>query len=146
MRTKEFIQKMKNEGYQLSKSSITSDFRIFINEDLVGYVTQDERFAMSIIVAGLLSEKAFAFIVAYASTPVEKREEPKRWRLKANLPAVSETYYNEEIYLNKNRESGKTILSSCADSRDWKTIFTEEDLKDINETGFKRIPVEEGEW
>lgn len=141
MKTKEFIDRLEKAGCRVFASE-TSDIKVYIDDAIVAYVAPNRKFVMAVYVERL-PERVFALITCYASTPVEERKEPKRWRLKVNLPAVSESYYNDEVYLNQNRKSGKTVLSSCAETSDWKTIFTEKDLKDIDETGFKRVPVDD---
>lgn len=141
MKTKTLIELLRGRNYRVQASEI-SVIKIWLDNELVAYVDPNRRFVMSVYRKDI-SAVVFDILVDYASTPVEERKEPKRWRLKVNLPAVSESYYNDEVYLNQNRKSGKTVLSSCAETSNWKTVFTEKDLKDIDETGFKRVPVED---
>src|SRR5690606_22345763 len=116
MKTKTLIELLRGRNYRVQASEI-SVIKIWLDNEIIAYVDTNRRFVMSVYRKDI-SAVVFDILVDYASTPVEERKEPKRWRLKVNLPAVSESYYNDEVYLNQNRKSGKTVLSSCAETSD----------------------------
>lgn len=72
-----------------------------------------------------------------ASTPLEEREEEKRYRLKANLPQLQMS----NIYLCAYNDS--FVLTNTLTFSPAKTIFTESELEEIDETGFIREEVTE---
>src|SRR5690606_35225313 len=104
------------------------------------YVDPNRRLVMGVYV-DRLPERVFSLITGYASTPVEERGEVKRWYLVLDVPALDSS---DTVYLSQNRKTNATMLStSNIEDSTWKTIFTEADLKDIDETGFKRVPVDD---
>lgn len=139
MKTKDFISRLEKAGYRVHASE-TSAIKIWIDNELVAYVTPNRRFVMGVYVERL-PERVFSLITGYASTSVEEREEVKRWYLVLDIPALDNS---GAVYLNQHRKTKNITLSpSRSENSAWKTIFTEADLKDIDETGLKRVPVED---
>ena len=139
MKTKDFISRLEKAGYRVLASEI-SDIKIYIDDAIVAYVDPNRRFVMGVYV-DRLPERVFSLITGYASTPVEERGEVKRWYLVLAIPALDNS---GAVYLNQHRKTNAIMLSSSRiENSAWKTIFTEADLKDIDETGLKRVPVED---
>ena len=65
----------------------------------------------------------------------------KRYRLKLDLPIGLSK--EPEFYLNEVTEKKEYFLSGESDTRFVKTIFTESELSQIDETGFVRVEVAE---
>lgn len=139
MKTKDFINRLEKAGCRVFASE-TSDIKVYIDDAIVAYATPNRRFVMGVYVERL-PERVFSLITGYASTPVEERGEVKRWYLVLAIPALDNS---GAVYLSQNRKTNAIMLSSSnIEDSTWKTIFTEADLKDIDETGFKRVPVED---
>jgi len=78
--------------------------------------------------------------VKLASTPIEEREEEKRYRLKLTVNVLS----GGNLYLVKNIKKNYLRLGhSNFSSKYYQTYFTKSELKDIDETGFVREEVTE---
>jgi hypothetical protein len=84
-------------------------------------------------------EQEFVIKKSYelACTPIEERQEEKRYRLKANLPQLQMS----NIYLCAYNDS--FVLTNTLTFSPAKTIFTESELEEIDETGFVREEVTE---
>lgn len=72
-----------------------------------------------------------------AKTPLEDREEDKRYCLLAKLPLISN---QEKLYLNKHY-TGKYILSDIWEDDCYTTKFTEAEIAEMNTKGFEKIEV-----
>ena len=82
----------------------------------------------------------FFILTDYASTPIAEREEEKRYLLKLIAPSLTET---SNIFLNKVINKTEYFLDDEEESPYCKVAFTESELKNIDETGFDRIEVEQ---
>jgi len=69
-------------------------------------------------------------------------EQEKRYRLKLNLPIID---FSEKNYLNIYKDGGEHFLNDKVEGDGYCTSFTETELKDMDETGFARVLVEEEE-
>ena len=69
-------------------------------------------------------------------------EQEKRYRLKLIAPILTD---NDEVFLNVSKAKVDYFIRDEEDTRYDKTIFTESELTQMDETGFKRDPVEEEE-
>ena len=67
-------------------------------------------------------------------------EQEKRYRLKLIAPILID---NDEVFLNFNSDDGDYAISTEEESVFYKTLFTESELTQMDETGFTRIPVKE---
>jgi len=79
-------------------------------------------------------EVVFKNATILANTPPEEREEEKRYRLKANLPQAEPNnflcLYGDDWILSDGEDTGYS-----------QSVFTESELKYIDETGFVREEV-----
>ena len=82
-------------------------------------------------------EDLFYLVTELAKTPLEEREEEKRYRLRF-IGEVDDGC----CYLNISRNGTKTF-NTKSDDEWFKTIFTESELKHIDEAGFIREEVTE---
>lgn len=76
-------------------------------------------------------------IVGYVNTPLEEREEEKRYYLVLNLPLLN----NVQRHLNKIKNQNEYYLGSKMENRGYQTIFTESEIAEMDITGFKKVEV-----
>lgn len=145
MRTSELILAMKKRGYTCEDDGrrvmfLKDDqYVAMVRKDMFGIL--DTNWCVNRNWHPSLTEGALRLLVEYGMTPVEEREdEPKRYRLRADIPALT----RKESYLNR-AGNNDFFIASGNNSLSFQTIFTEEELKDIDETGFVREPVEDSE-
>lgn len=69
-------------------------------------------------------EKLFKLAVEYASTPLEEREEEKKYYI------VMRNISGENKYLNIIKHNEKCILNNNRDNSDYKTQFTKSEIKE----------------
>ena len=86
-------------------------------------------------------EKLFDLSIRLSRTPLEDREYEKKYRLKLNAPVLNGQ--TVKVYLNYSYDLNKYIMACAASTDRIKTIFTESELKEIDETGFIREEVTE---
>lgn len=135
MKTSEFKKKVEELGYECTRQAVRKD----------GYIcatfNKSRMYAIDTVFNGFIrldeSEKEllFSLLIEYASTPIEEREDEKRYRLRL----TNKTATVGDIYLNKG--FGEFVLDTGSNSQSYQTIFTESELKDIDETEFIREEV-----
>ena len=78
-------------------------------------------------------------IVGYVNTPLEEREEEKRYRLRLSAPIVSsdEYIYLTHIFTKDHYQLGSSSINDST----WKTIFTESEIEEMDITGFQKVEV-----
>lgn len=87
-------------------------------------------------------EQLLTLFARLVATPPEEREDEKRYRLRVHLPGIDRL---GKLYMVEDKQTKKRILDGFFDSDGFKGIFTETELKDIDETGFTREEVTEWE-
>ena len=148
MRTNDFIKAVKGLGLSVYEGS--SDIVMVENDSdqTVVWVDTERMCVLDTIFRGFVGldetirKKLLALAVEYSTTPLEEREQEKRYRLKLNLPIID---FSEKNYLNIYKDGGEHFLNDKVEGDGYCTSFTETELKGMDETGFKRIPVEEEE-
>lgn len=148
--TKGLIKELSDLGFkaQLQPSVIY----IYFNGIIVARIVESETFSIStdyvewMVLKEDLKEKAFDLFVRYAKTPLEDREEPKKYYLKHRWMGHKKLKYleldtqNDEWYLGHKYD---TIFVTA------KNEFTREEIDEIKEkyntdlSDFKMIEVEE---
>ena len=78
------------------------------------------------------------FMEAYTNDYIVEQE--KRYRLKLIAPILIS---NDEVFLNFNLDDDDYAIDTEKEGVFYKTIFTESELSQMDETGFTRIPVKE---
>jgi len=145
MKYSEFKEKMGNMGFQIKETEKQIVVFNTIGETAVlipKYCTYslDTRFTGYERLNEMDREYIFYNANALASTPIEEREEEKRYRLKLTVNVLS----GGNLYLVKNIKKNYLRLGhSNFSSKYYQTYFTKSELKDIDETGFVREEVTE---
>lgn len=132
MKTKEFIRKA--EGLGLKFVQCTSSTEIYYESYQVAYIRKSQRFYAGTTcwfrdyLPEELQEKTFNLLVEYARTPIEEREEPKKYYLKHKWLTNNGGSYNcLNFYADENQyliESGTTMCG-------FKTKFTLEEIEEL---------------
>ncbi len=80
-------------------------------------------------------------VVTLAKTPLAEREEEKKYHLKLELPIPLED--SPMRWLNQKVGASKYHFGSQENIRDYKTIFTESEVAQMDLTGLKLIEVKD---
>lgn len=147
MRTSEFREALKELGFEVR---MVGSERILINKrygiETFASVLKNKKWGLDTDFNDFynLEEtkqgELFSILTTYASTPIAEREEEKRYRLKLINKMVDENV----SYLNKIKKKEQYFISSNIHFVEGvQTIFTESELKYIDETSFKRVEVEQ---
>jgi len=148
MKTADFIKAVKGLGLSVYKySSNTIEVKDNSNCKVVCIATEgmyvlDTDFIAFVGLDETIRKKLLALAVEHSTTPLEEREGEKRYRLKLNAPILID---NDEVFLNFNLDDDDYAIDTEKESVFYKTIFTETELSQMDETGFARILVEEEE-
>lgn len=137
MKYSEFRRLVKDMNYDLGETKETIYVREKVMNRSIAYVGKDRRFIFSFYTVfdelrESEQEALFYLVTEIAKTSPEEREEIKLYRLKF-VGHVDDGYE----YLNILMDKRAMDVVSLA------TIFTESELKDIDETGFIREEVTE---
>ena len=147
--TKKFIKEVEELGFRFLQC--TKDIEIYYKNRQVAYVCWFRRFYVGITynfcdLPKELQEKLFNFLVEYASTPPDEREEPQKFYMKFKIePKDSCRYLNYSELFNSIELNNKTNLNG------FQTQFTQKEIDEIREKfkvtlcDFEQIPVEEDE-
>ena len=149
MRTSEFVEILKNRGYEVVFRGSVIKILDRIDdcvENLVAVVYLKDMYCIDMTWCGNLDMKEsrraelFDLVAEYASTPIAEREEEKRYRLKL----VNKTVDDNASYLNKIESEGKYFVSNkFSIFEKVESIFTESELKTMDLTGFEKVEVTE---
>ena len=148
MKTKEFVEKIEALGYEVKNDCDTllvksdgeiicdvsnSEFGILDTDSYVGFkqITVEKRKEILLILAD------------YALTDPAEREEEKRYYLLHDVPPLLRAVDAKPKYLYIRRCDGyKDTSFSKVDDSEFKTIFTESEIAEMDITGFEKEPVE----
>ena len=147
MKTKDFIEKVEALGYVVDKI----DTHLVIEERgeiALALVSSWERFAMTTDfhefkthLSDQEAEKLAGLIFVYTATPIEDREEEKRYYLRNSSPLLRGSGRG---YLAKNKDTLEYYALSLKCSEEfYQTIFTESEINQMDITGFERVEVPE---
>ena len=125
MKTKELVKKIRDLGYKVeedeyeikSYGDVGLSYTIF--KKYMGLVMEDTLLVSSKGVEELKS------IIEYLETPLEEREEEKKYYLR--LP----DWANDDCYLNFIVESDSYLFCDNCDSLSFKTLFTQTEISNI---------------
>lgn len=145
MKTNEFIEKVEELGYDIEIDWPT----IFIKCDGCILARVDKARAYTINTKAAFevknAEELFDLCVEYARTPIEEREEEKKYYLR-----MSDGFYIVcDKYLNFNKSAKHYVLHSKHQNDSYKTQFTQKEIDEIKEkfntdlSEFEQIPVDE---
>ena len=148
MKTKEFIKSVEALGFQThvreKEIRVCDEMRgygidspmFILTSDLPEVYTQNELYISSLERRGVLK-----LIVEYLDTPNSEREEEKKYHLKLELPIPLED--SSMHWLNQKVGASKYHFGSQENIRDYKTIFTESEVVQMDLTGLKLIEVKD---
>ena len=148
MKTKEFIKSVEALGFQThvreKEIRVCDEMRgygidspmFILTSDLPEVYTQNELYISSLERRGVLK-----LIVEYLDTPNSEREEEKKYYLKLELPIPLED--SPMRWLNQKVGASKYHFGSQENIRDYKTIFTESEVAQMDLTGLKLIEVKD---
>ena len=148
MKTKEFIKSVEALGFQThvreKEIRVCDEMRgygidspmFILTSDLPEVYTQNELYISSLERRGALK-----LIVEYLDTPNSEREEEKKYHLKLELPIPLED--SSMHWLNQKVGASKYHFGSQENIRDYKTIFTESEVAQMDLTGLKLIEVKD---
>ena len=128
MKTSEFIKRVEELGYEVDNISFPTVLRIVAGEDV--WIASVETNALNKVDtrydANIPSE-LFDLLVEYAKTPLEEREEPKRYYLRPKGMKLIRTNFVFNYYVN----DGDWSLYGKDETRLAKTRFTIKELEDL---------------
>ena len=150
MKTKDFIEKVEALGYVVDKI----DTHLVIEEHgeiTLALVSSWERFAMTTDfhefkthLSDQEAEKLAGLIFAYAATPIEDREEEKRYYLRfihPNILGEREPFYLHLHHSESAKDYYEIGTVKALFGNKLQTIFTEAEIAEMDITGFEKIEV-----
>lgn len=143
MKTKEFIEKVEELGFDVAVKEYNNEKRIqLFNSD--GYTVS--KVSTECICEGItafngftnlqkdLKKQLFELLVEYSSTPIEEREEKKKYYLKHKfLRNDHDKYYLNDNYLNNYTPKNNWVLKNKATTDNYKTQFTKQEIEEIKQ-------------
>lgn len=151
MKTKEFINQVKNLGYEIEikygEMIISLAGKICVRIDLnrqFGIYTYPDNF-------GNNAHRLFVICMEYAKTPIDEREEEEKFYLQKIRSFYDEFYRKDYSFLNFKPDGNYFCIHSTKEAYNFKTQFTQKEIDKIKEeqhtdlSEFRQIPVEEVE-
>lgn len=134
MKTKEFIKRVEELGYKIFKNNMGGNityFTIFNSEGYkLAFVRENKLFEISIY-SDNIDGKLFNLIIEYAKTPIEDREEEKKFLIKHKY-LVSKA--NCQVNLAKNKEKNVYRVINCkVDNLVYQGQFTLNEIEEIKQ-------------
>lgn len=134
MKYSEFKRDIEAMGYSIFNGSGTGDlyvrkgkYRYLISVGIRSTYVIDSKFESFRDLEYLEKERLLALAWRLASTPLDEREDEKRYRLK--LPFVRSDYG----YLNQVRYEKQLTINNKFESNAYKAIFTESEIKELKQ-------------
>lgn len=150
MKTKEFIKRVAELGYGVE----IGYFNVCVKRlrpDLMLIAKVNKKYQYTAEMSSIYEEEdenakeLFLLCAEYARTPIEDREEEKKFYLK-----ISGSFYTGDyVYLNFDKSTNNYWLHNNHQSNMYKTQFTQKEIDEIKEKfntnleEFEQIPVEE---
>ena len=134
MKTNEFIKKVEEFGYKVLKSDSTLVVIKVISEKhshIYGYVFNTDSHKIETTQYARQDPRLFNLMVEYARTPIDDREEPKKYYVKPKGIKV----HRESVYHYVSIQKTWELLRKDIDY-EWQNIFTLEELKELG------VPIE----
>lgn len=132
MKTKEFIKKVEELGYDIEISEVD----VFIKYDgyIIARISRTSPYTMSVYAAfrGRHAKKLFELCVKYAKTPIEDREEKKKYYLKLKREN-REFYESLSAYLTLRKRDNTFSLDVGVETAGLKCKFTQKEIDEIKE-------------
>ncbi len=117
MKTSEFIKRVEELGYLVTKQTTRYVIEKSVSEELANYVADvDLRYRNTIRTNSVENDELLDLIVEYAKTPLDEREEEKKFRVKCRIT-------NDVLYVDEKLE--------WKNEYDRFTHFTLKELEDL---------------
>lgn len=134
MKTKEFIKRVEELGYKIFKNNMGGNITYFTIFNSGGYklafVRENKLFEISIY-SDNIDGKLFNLIIEYAKTPIEDREEEKKFLIKHKY-LVSKA--NCQVNLAKNKKKNVYRVINCkVDNLVYQGQFTLNEIEEIKQ-------------
>ena len=150
MKTKEFIKRVKELGYDIE----ISEENVFIKRDgfIIVRISRISMYIMRIYTCFKVkhTKELFDLCTEYARTPIEEREEEKKYYLQ-KMRSFYDADYNEKLAFLNVFNDKYFVLNNSKQGNCYKSQFTQKEIDKIKEeqhtdlSEFKQIPVEEVE-
>ena len=143
MKYSEFKNNVKLIGFETKESN--RDIYVERIHETVISVSKEFRFGVDTGWTGFSKEQENVLLALYthacelAKTPLAEREEEKRYWLRLDVPLLIEK--NKKYYCH-HEEYGPGVTPKT-DTSEWKTIFTESEISQMDITGFQKEEVTE---
>ena len=143
MKYSEFKNNVKLIGFETKESN--RDIYVERIRETVISVSKEFRFGVDTGWTGFSKEQENVLLALYthacelAKTPLAEREEEKRYWLRLDVPLLIEK--NKKYYCH-HEEYGPGVTPKT-DTSEWKTIFTESEISQMDITGFQKEEVTE---
>ncbi len=150
MKTKEFIKRVNELGYYVENDS---DTVIKCDGCTLARINERRPYKMNAnaMVDVKDAKELFNLCTEYARTPIDEREEEKKFYLQ-KIRSFYECYLDKDLAFLNFKTSNKTyFLNTTRTTQDYKTQFTQKEIDKIKEeqhtdlSEFRQIPVEEVE-
>ena len=145
MKYSEFEREVEREGFNVDRKSGTA--YVDSTTGTVMSISADDLFMFDCDWSAFVhlnrdvQEKLFDLAYQLAKTPIVEREEEKKYHLKLELPIPLED--SSMHWLNQKVGASKYHFGSQENIRDYKTIFTESEVAQMDLTGLKLIEVKD---
>ena len=154
MKTKEFVEMMESFGMFVIPNTTHGNMYVENKGRTIAVVKNVERYGLTtkfdliLDISDLSKKVIYEKLVEYAATPIEEREEEKRyWLQKIPVPLLDKG--TEKKWLWKYTRTAPSNMfgvdTTKIDRELYKTIFTESEIAEMDITGFEKIEVMDGE-
>lgn len=126
MKTNEFIKAVEELGF----TTVITEHSISVNNQdgkTLVHVRKDKWLALDTLWSLGVTEQLFDLAVDYAKTPIDEREEPKKYYLRHKYLHGNSTFN----FLNLNKDRSFYSLSTNKCSAIYQTEFTQEEINDL---------------
>ena len=143
MKYSEFKNNVKWIGFETKESN--RDIYVERIHETVISVSKEFRFGVDTGWTGFSKEQENVLLALYthacelAKTPLAEREEEKRYWLRLDVPLLIEKNKKN----NSHHEEYGPGVTPKTDTSEWKTIFTESEISQMDITGFQKEEVTE---
>lgn len=149
MKTKEFIKKVKELGFNVEISR--EDVLIKRDGCILAMISKTSPYTMSTYTAFKVkhADELLDLCVEYVKTPVEEREEEEKFYLKKMKSFYEARKDEESMFLTLVINYNFFLLSGMRQCQNYQTQFTQKEIDKIKEeqhtdlSEFKQIPVED---
>ena len=134
MKTKEFIERLASLGYSTTKYEDTIEvLEMFTPKHgrIYGRIHRKEPYRIETTQYARQDPRLFDLMVEYARTPIDDREEPKKYYVKPKGIKV----HRERVYTYISIQKTWELLRKDIDY-EWQNIFTLDELKELG------VPIE----